>query len=124
MDAIPVKLKAIHVINVNPVMSHIMNIIKPFIRKEHMKKLHLHSGGADFLKGWLPTENLPGDYGGVEEDFLTLHEHTMKRLEIYREWFEEEEKLKVDESKRPTDGTNFSGNIFGAEGSFKKLDID
>jgi hypothetical protein len=54
---------------------------------------------------------------------LFLTEATVQLLVRYRDWFKEEEAIRVDESRRlgkPKD----AGEIFGMEGSFKKLDID
>jgi hypothetical protein len=54
---------------------------------------------------------------------LLLPEITAAQLEKYRDWFKEEEALRVDESKRPDKGKNV-GYIFESDGSFKKLEID
>jgi hypothetical protein len=54
---------------------------------------------------------------------MILTEATVELLEHYRDWFKEEEAFRVDESKR-LGRPNNSGEIFGMEGSFKKLDID
>jgi hypothetical protein len=44
-------------------------------------------------------------------------------MERYKDWFKEDEKLRVEESKRPGKAKS-SGDVFGLEGSFRKLDID
>jgi hypothetical protein len=54
---------------------------------------------------------------------LFLTEATVELLERYSDWFKEEETFRVDESKRLGNPKN-AGEIFGIEGSFKKLDID
>jgi hypothetical protein len=46
-----------------------------------------------------------------------------EKLQSYREWFVEQDKLKADESKRPGKRID-SGDIFGFEGSFRQLSLD
>lgn len=47
----------------------------------------------------------------------------VKLLQDHEKFFEEEAKLRVDESKRAGKAKS-AGDIFGMEGSFKKLDLD
>jgi hypothetical protein len=60
---------------------------------------------------------------GTLTKWLSFPDAWKRKLESYREWFVEQDKLKVDESKRP--GKKFdSGDIFGFEGSFRQLSVD
>jgi hypothetical protein len=46
-----------------------------------------------------------------------------KKLKSYRNWFLEQENVKVDESRRPGKSFNAS-DLFGFEGSFRQLNVD
>lgn len=47
----------------------------------------------------------------------------LKKLEEYTPWFQEQEEIKADESKRPGKPTNYD-DLFGVDGSFRQLTID
>jgi len=120
-EAMPVRLKSIHIINVNPVMSHIMNIIRPFIHKQHLQFIHLHSPEqTEQLYDYVPREILPKDYQGEEASMETLTRETTDKIRAKADWFRQEEKMKTDETKRQ----GKSLDICSIQGSFKKLDID
>ena len=46
-----------------------------------------------------------------------------EKLELSRDWFLERESMKSDETRRPGKVVD-SGDIFGFEGSFRKLNVD
>lgn len=52
--------------------------------------------------------------------FLDLYK---KKVEEYRDWFIEDAQYGVDESKRPGKPKS-ADELFGVEGSFRKLNID
>nr|CAD7453799.1 unnamed protein product [Timema tahoe] len=54
---------------------------------------------------------------------IDVEERSYEKVKQHRDWFIEEEKLRVDESKRLGKAKS-AGDVFGLEGSFKKLDID
>lgn len=86
-------------------------------------QLHTHST-LDTLAKFIPIDALPNEAGGKAGPLKELHEKEVKLLEEYREWFLEEERTKrVNESLRPGKGKSAT-DLFGVEGSFKKLEID
>lgn len=124
-EGLPVRLKGFHFINAVPFMDKIMALIKPFMKKELLAMLYIYPQGCD-LSGFykfVPKECLPSDLGGKAESCQILAEKQMKLLEKYRDFFLEDQKLLVDESKRPGKPKTTT-ELFGVEGTFKKLDLD
>ena len=67
---------------------------------------------------------MPNEAGGKAGPLDEYHQARKKDLEDYRDWFaEDESKSRVKETLRPGKAKNAT-DIFGVEGSFKKLDID
>lgn len=73
---------------------------------------------------YLPLEILPNEIGGKAGNYEDLFKQGLKKLEDNRLWFlEEEANCRVNEAKRPGKEKSAT-DLFGVEGSFKKLDID
>ena len=73
---------------------------------------------------FVPLEILPNESGGKAGAIEELRQNCYKDMEEHRTWFlEEEATRRVNESLRPGKGKTAT-DLFGAEGSFKKLDID
>ncbi|XP_039302240.1 alpha-tocopherol transfer protein-like [Solenopsis invicta] len=122
-EAMPVRLKEIHVINVPPAVELLMNIVKPFMKKEMIDMIHFHSS-LESLSKYIPIDALPNEMNGKGGSIQELAEIQVKRLEDYREWFLQDEATgRVNEALRI--GKSKSANdLFGVEGNFRKLDID
>ncbi|XP_069680013.1 alpha-tocopherol transfer protein-like isoform X2 [Periplaneta americana] len=86
-------------------------------------QLHFHGPPEEIAK-FIPLEILPEECGGKTESAGTAHAKVKALMTEYSAWFQEEEELKVDESKRQGKKHPFSETMGGAEGSFRKLDID
>ncbi|CAK9806903.1 Alpha-tocopherol transfer protein-like [Anthophora quadrimaculata] len=122
-EAIPVRLKEIHFINTPSVMDVIMNMAKPFMKKELWSMIHLHSS-LRTLEEFVPVDLLPNELGGKAGSISQMHQEQIKEIDDKREWFIEEEKLsRVDESLR-IGKSKTANDLFGVEGTFKKLEID
>lgn len=122
-EALPVRLKGLHFMNTTAVMDVILSMMKPFIKKDLMEMLHMHST-LESLEKFIPLDVLPNESGGKAGPLMELHGIHLKKLEDNRDWFLEEERTKrVNESLRPGKGKTAT-DLFGVEGSFKKLEID
>lgn len=67
---------------------------------------------------------LPNECGGKGGPVKDIMDAQWKKLNDFREWFLEDEKInRVNESLRITKN-KYSNDLFGVEGSFRKLDID
>ncbi|XP_012529319.1 alpha-tocopherol transfer protein-like [Monomorium pharaonis] len=122
-EAAPLRLKAVHIMNAPPAMELLLNIAKPFMKKELLDMLHFHSS-LESMSQSIPIDLLPNEVDGKGGFIQELAEIEVKRLEDYREWFLLEEttervneNLRIGKSKSASD-------LFGVEGSFRKLDID
>ncbi|XP_046417876.1 alpha-tocopherol transfer protein-like [Neodiprion fabricii] len=121
-EALPVRLKAFHFVNTVPFMDLILNMIKPFMKKELLDMLFLHTN-VESLSKKIPIDLLTNDLGGKIGSEKDLWAAELQKLEEHRAWFQEDETRRVNESLRPGKAKNVT-DIFGVEGSFKKLDID
>lgn len=121
-EALPVRLKDIHIINAPSWIDKALAIFKPFIKKELFDMINIHSSMESFYK-IVPQEMLPKDFGGSAGSCNELREKNRTSLENNMEFFKEHAKQITDESKRIEKSTDFN-KIFGLEGTFKKLEVD
>lgn len=122
-EALPLRMKKIHVINTLSFIDAIMTLVRPFMKKELTDMLEFHSGKMENFYSHVPKSLLPKDYGGDLPVFPELSELVKMKLKSNKEFFKEVELLKCDESKRQG-VTKTDGQVFGVDGSFKKLNID
>ncbi|XP_071639618.1 alpha-tocopherol transfer protein-like [Temnothorax longispinosus] len=121
-EGLPVRLKGFHFMNSSPVMDVIMNMMRPFMKKQLMDMLHMHTT-SDTLEKFIPLEVLPNESGGQAGSLQELHDKQVKKLVDHVAWFQEEEGHRVNEALRPGKAKTAT-DLFGVEESFKKLEID
>ncbi|KAK5638181.1 hypothetical protein RI129_012476 [Pyrocoelia pectoralis] len=122
-DALFIRLKSIHFINVGQYMDVLMNLVKPFMKNELINSIHFHSQTMKNMYKYIPIECLPKDYGGLQPSLQEIHDANLQRLTNFADYYQNEDSYIADESKRVGKPTN-ANDLFGVEGSFKKLDID
>ncbi|EZA50388.1 alpha-tocopherol transfer protein-like isoform X2 [Ooceraea biroi] len=90
-DGLPVRLKAIHILNVVWFMDKILALLRPFMKREFYELLHLHTGDVSDVYSYIPPECLPKDFGGELDCVASLHEAHCEKLDQLRDYFLEEE---------------------------------
>ncbi|KAJ8954234.1 hypothetical protein NQ318_005830 [Aromia moschata] len=121
-DAMPIRLKGIEFFNIVPFMDKILALMKPFMKKELLDTLYLHVDQESLCKR-IPKDILPQEYGGSCESIHILHEKYKGLINDNADFFKYQETQVVDESRRPGRPKNM-GDVFGMEGTFKKLEVD
>ncbi|XP_026273568.1 alpha-tocopherol transfer protein-like [Frankliniella occidentalis] len=121
-EALPVRIKGLVFINASSIMDNILSLIKPFLKKELTEMIKIYKT-ADGLADLLDKSGIPSDFGGSEKSLEELQSDSIKLLKTYEKYLLEQEKRCVDESQRPGKAKTES-DLFGVQGSFKKLDLD
>ncbi|XP_031637787.1 alpha-tocopherol transfer protein-like [Contarinia nasturtii] len=129
-EAMPAKLREIHVLNVVPFFDKILSLIRPFIRMEILKMLHTYPSNyemSEFYEKVISKNNLPREFGGnlspAEEIHQCFRNEFIERIEYFRN---DEEQRGLFWDNLPKSSINTYDDQMGKKfvNSFKKLDID
>ncbi|XP_039277741.1 retinol-binding protein pinta-like [Nilaparvata lugens] len=123
-DAIPSRPKGLYFINVPHFQELLVNMFKPLLKEKIAKRLHVFSGDHTELYKHIDREILPQEYGGQADTIDNLNRNWQKLLEDNRDWFLNEGSQKTEEKKRPAKSYYKPTQLFGVDGTFKKLSID
>jgi len=121
-EAYPVKLKEVHIVNVSPLVDTIINFVRPFLKEKIRQRIHFHSNLESLYK-FVPQKMLPKEYGGDAGTSAELTEQWRQKLREYTPWFKEQEDKKANEALRPG-APKTADDLFGMDGTFRKLTID
>ncbi|XP_031331408.1 alpha-tocopherol transfer protein-like [Photinus pyralis] len=123
-DALPVRLKAIHIVLPGKFSELVVPIVKPFMKREFLRNLHFHDSYESLFKR-IPQESFPKEIGGKQPTLKELHENMEKSLVDNADLFLNVEGLVANEALR--DRSNLSGDSdleVGVQGSFRKIGIE
>jgi len=85
-EAFPVRLKQVHLINVSPVLSKVLMILKPFMKSNVRQLLNFHAPDSTTLYDHIPRELLPDELGGKAGSVSEIKELLLKRLTSQRDY--------------------------------------
>ncbi|KAF5287387.1 hypothetical protein FQA39_LY15925 [Lamprigera yunnana] len=118
----PLRIKGMYVTNCPPFLEYTYHLVKSFSKSKIAKRLFLYKNIED-LYDEVPQFVMPREFGGESVSLDALKMAWKKKVESYREWFLEDLKSKSDESLRLGESKTIS-NVFGVEGSFRKMSFD
>jgi len=123
-EAYPARPQAIHFLNLPSAMETVLNMMQSFMKDKMRKRNKIHPKG-DYSSLWeeVGKDVLPVEYGGTNMDLDTIHDQWKNRVNDNRDWLMLQSRYKADESLRPGKPRSYT-DIFGIEGSFRKLEID
>ncbi|XP_046459118.1 alpha-tocopherol transfer protein-like [Daphnia pulex] len=122
-DAAPIRPKSMNYIHNASIFTVINNLFSGLMKEKMRKRLHMHGDDMESLYKEIPKEILPKDYGGENSSIAELTAVWKKKCEDRREFLIASSKMRSDESKRPGKPKT-SDELFGIEGSFRKLNVD
>jgi len=123
-DAYPSRPKALHFINMPSVMESFFKMAQGFQKEKMRERNHVHPvGDYSKMQEDLGLEVLPTEYGGTNVSMSELRDYWIDQMDKNRDWLMEQSKYKTDEKKRPGKPKSHA-DVFGIEGSFRKLEID
>jgi len=124
MEGHPFRPKALHLLNVPPVMETLVNAWNGMQKEKMKKRTYVHrKGDLSKFQQEVGLDILPVEYGGTNGTIQELTDYWKAEVESSSAWLKEQTAFKTDEAKRPGK-PKLHADIFGIEGSFRKLDID
>ncbi|KAK3927294.1 Alpha-tocopherol transfer protein-like [Frankliniella fusca] len=122
-DAYPVRPQGMHYVYAPATFESMISLIKSFMKDKLRKRMSVHGNNIENLYKDIPQRCLPNEYGGEAGPIAELAAAWKAKVESNRDWLLADEQRRSDERKRPG-RPKTTDNIFGVEGSFRKLDFD
>jgi len=123
-EAVPLRPQNVHFIRVPASFSAVYNIIIGFTTEKIKKRFKVHGQDLSSLYKDIPRKILPSDIGGDGPSLSELAVYWKGKVEENQQFLARMERVThADESKRPGSPKK-SEELFGIEGSFRKLEID
>ncbi|KAJ8718538.1 hypothetical protein PYW08_002775 [Mythimna loreyi] len=112
-EAMPIRLKQIHVLNAPSFIDKLFGLMKPLLRQEVTEMIHFHPPKSETLYNFISKEDLPQDYGGSQPSLEELNKKVVDIIMEQRETYLNENFWKTEKKGKKT-----------KEATFRSLDID
>lgn len=85
-EAVPFKIHQNHFLNCSPVLTRVITLLRPFIKKEIFNVMHFHTNGYETLYEHVSREILPVEYGGNSGINDEIYDKWIEELTSHREY--------------------------------------
>ncbi|XP_013140574.1 PREDICTED: alpha-tocopherol transfer protein [Papilio polytes] len=117
-EAIPIRLKQVHIVNAPPFIDKIYGLMKPFLKKELTEMIHFHPPNSESLYKHVTRDELPADYGGTFPKMEDLNKSVVQLMMKHRERLNENLWVATDKKSKNKDKVQIE------TASFRSLAID
>ncbi|XP_054281187.1 alpha-tocopherol transfer protein-like [Macrosteles quadrilineatus] len=123
-EGAPIRLKSIHMVNMNYFVEKVMTFVKPFMNKELNELIHYYQESClNNVYKYIPQDCLPSDYGGDLPSCRQLKAQFIDNFINQQDFFFSDERFfRCNESLRQS--TRKLKRSQSMRRSFRKLDID
>lgn len=96
-EAVPFKIHQNHFVNCSSVLTKIMTLVRPFIKKELFDVMHFHTAGYESLYEHVPKHLLPAEYGGDAGKIEDIFSEWFSVMEKHKEYLKDDLNWKLSE---------------------------
>lgn len=121
LEPFPVRIKAIHLVHPPRGIETAFKMFMSVCHEKLRNRVQMHENFEEMHKV-VDKRHLPIEYGGTNSNLPEVIDDWRQKLADSREWFLEDAQYRAENlnSSSATD----KGSLFGAEGSFRSLEID
>lgn len=121
LEPFPVRVKAIHLVNPPKGIETVFKLFMSVCHEKLRSRVMMHES-FDALHKVVDKKYLPKEYGGTNKCLPSIIEDWRENLNQGRQWFLDDENYRME--NLPSGNGVENGSLFGAEGSFRSLNID
>jgi hypothetical protein len=121
LEPFPVRVKAIHLVHPPMGIETAFKLLMSVCHEKLRNRVYMHEN-FDALFKVIDKKHLPIEYGGTNKNLPTIIDDWRVKLNENREWFLNDANYRI-ENLNGSSATDKS-SMFGAEGSFRSLNID
>lgn len=121
LEPFPVRVKAIHLVHPPRGIETAFKLLMSVCHEKLRNRIYMHEN-FDALFKVVDKKHLPSEYGGTNLSLPAIIDDWRKKLIEDREWFLDDSKYRIE--NLTASSAVDKGTLFGAEGSFRSLNID